>query len=176
MADRIWQRFMREQLKAASALTAESDIVEIHAERDGQSVPSRYLVRYNAPCLVCEAGGAVTRHDGYAVSIRFPVDYLRQVVPIQIVAWVLPASAFHPNLNHPFLCLGAIMPGTPLVDLVYRIYELASYMNFAPADGLNPAACQWARHHMAEFPITRRPMKRRKLDMVCDVVQSGGRP
>ena len=58
-----------------------------------------------------------------------------------------------------------ILPGTELCDILYTLYEMISYSNWAPHDGLNQEACQWARNHQDLFPLDRRPLKRRALDL-----------
>jgi hypothetical protein len=35
-------------------------------------------------------------------------------------------------------------------------------------DALNKAACAWAREHQDRFPVDRRPLRRRQLELTVD--------
>jgi len=55
------------------------------------------------------------------------------------------------------------VPGTPLVNLLFDIYEIITYhrVTMDEPHALNHAACAWARLHVREFPIDPRPLRRR---------------
>ena len=56
-----------------------------------------------------------------------------------------------------------MQPGTPLVDLIYQLYEIITYHNVEMRENnaLNLEACSWARSNLDRFPIDRRPLRRR---------------
>ena len=56
-------------------------------------------------------------------------------------------------------------PGTSLVEIIYQIFEILTYVKVNTKDPLNKDACSWAREHQSEFPIDRRPLKRRTLSL-----------
>jgi hypothetical protein len=60
-----------------------------------------------------------------------------------------------------------IEPGTPLVDILYACHEIWTWNLFATGDeGLNHAASQWSRQQeRSRFPIDRRPLKRRAVQL-----------
>ena len=102
----------------------------------------------------------------FHVGIWFPSEpsYCRHADAFHVLTWLYPQNIFHPNIRPPFLC-ARIRPATELCDLLYTLFEMITYSNWASHDGLNADACQWARNHQDRFPIDRRPLKRRVLDL-----------
>src|SRR5262249_25550534 len=125
--------------------------------------PDRYLVRLRCKGFVRGRDDTVHEADDFLAGIWFPSDYLRHVEPLQVVTWLEPAEVFHPNIRPPLVCLGPIAPGTPLVQLIYRLFDLVSYQMWAAHDALNAEAAQWTRNHPEFLPADRRPLKRRPL-------------
>jgi hypothetical protein len=113
--------------------------------------------------------GAVRESDRFEVGITFPPDYLRRIDPFEIVTWLGPRNVFHPNISDrgPFICVGRLAPGMPLVDLLYQVFEIITYqkVTMREDDALNADACAWARRHRDRLPIDRRPLKRRALEL-----------
>jgi hypothetical protein len=98
------------------------------------------------------------------VLLNFPSDYLRSASDAgRIVNLLAPVQLFHPNVKWPFICIGRVAPGTGLVELVYRLYEILTFQKMTPSehDALNHEACAWVRHHMALFPLSAAPLRRR---------------
>lgn len=155
--DPILKLFLEAQQRDALALADASDLLEVKA-LDLQ----HYLVTYRCHGLVREPDGAVREHDRFRLGIWLPESYLREVDPSQILTWFEPATVWHPNIRPPWICLGKIAPGTPLVDLLHRCFELISFENVTMRedDALNRPACAWARRHRELFPTDRRPIKR----------------
>jgi hypothetical protein len=116
----------------------------------------------------------VREAEGFHVGLFFGAEYLRTVNPFETVALLGPLNTYHPNVafGAPFICLGHIAPGTPLVDLLYRCYEVLSYQRLTPRedDALNKEACRWARANQQRFPVDRRPLKRRPLALEVERV------
>lgn len=169
-SDRIFSDFLRTQLEEGLALAQQSDIVDLIPLGDGERSPDRYIVRFHAKCLVRPSHGTVTESTRFDVGIWFPEHYLRQIDPLLIVTLLHPAHVWHPNVKTPAICLGHVVPGTSLVDLVFQSYEILTYQNWAAHDGLNPEACQWARNHQDRFPVDGRPLKRRALKIRTEPV------
>ena len=80
-----------------------------------------------------------------------------------------PPNVWHPNISdtQPAICVGRLVPGTGLVDLLYQCWEIITWnkKTIREDDALNRAACQWARHNLARLPVDTRPLKRRPLDL-----------
>jgi hypothetical protein len=110
----------------------------------------------------------VREHDRFAVGIRFPESYLRGTNLGEILTWLGPREVWHPNIRPPYVCVGRIDRGTPLVDLLHRCFELITFENVTMRedDALNPDACAWARRHRQRFPIDPRPIKWRSAQPV----------
>lgn len=74
---------------------------------------------------------------------------------------------WHPNIRAPFVCIGPVVPGTGLVDLVHRLFDVITFKNVTMREdnALNKEACLWARRHIDLFPVDRRPLKRRTLNL-----------
>jgi hypothetical protein len=109
----------------------------------------------------------VREAEAFHVGIYFSSDYLRTVNPFETLTLFEPLNTFHPNVafGAPFICVGHIVPGTSLVDLLYQVYEILTYQKLTPRedDALNKEACRWARANQGRFPIDPRPLKRRPL-------------
>jgi hypothetical protein len=161
--DAIVKLFLEAQQGEAMQLAVESDLLELIA-LDLQ----RYVATFKCRGLVRDAGGEVHEHDRSSVGIWLPEAYLHIVNPAEILTWLEPQEVWHPNIRPPFVCLGKIAPGTPLVDLLHRCFELISFENVTMRedDALNRPACAWARRNRERFPVDRRPIKRASAEAV----------
>jgi hypothetical protein len=67
----------------------------------------------------------------------------------------------------PLICVGHLAPGTNLTDLLFQIFEIVTFNKYMPREdnSLNRSACAWARQNQHRFPVDRRPMKRRRLNL-----------
>lgn len=158
--DAILQSFLEAQRVEAEALAAASDILTLACLE-----PQVWLAAFACRGVVRAADGSIGATDRFVVGYRFGDEFLRGVVPAQVVHLLEPANAFHPNVRAPAVCLGPIAPGTPFVELLYRTYDLLTYRNFTPRedDSFDAAACAWARRNPERFPTDPRPLKRRVM-------------
>ena len=163
--DPIFSAFLEQQRMEAAALTRDSDLVEITP--DLGFWPGRFHVRLHCKGLVQDGSGDIVEQDGFDVGVWFPSDYLRRANPFEVLVWLGPWNVFHPNISDtaPFVCIGRLTRGTPLVEIVYRLFDLVTWNNvtMVESDALNRAACAWARHNRHRFPVDRRPLKRRQI-------------
>jgi len=161
--DPIFTAFLAAQLAEGMALAAASDRLEL---LPGQGdPPDRYIARFRCTGMIRTRSGEIVEADDFQVGIWFPPNYLRgPVEPLEIVSLLWPTTVFHPNVRAPFICVGRLNPGAPLVDLLYQIYEILSYQRVNPREdnALDLKACIWARTERAlgRFPVDRRPLKR----------------
>ena len=162
MTDRVLAAFLERQRDDGMALAAASDLLDLLPL--GAEPPQRYLAGFSCKGLVQAEGGEIVEAEHFVVGIWFPDDYLRRVDPFTVITWLEPRRIFHPNISNvaPFMCLGHIVPGTPLVELVYRCFEVITYgrVTMREDDALNREACGWARRNQDRFPVDRRPLKR----------------
>lgn len=158
--DEIVNLFRKTQYDEGMQLAAESDLLELQSLDD-----RRYIAVFSCTGLVRDASGNVRKHDQFGVGIQFPDNYLRLANPGEILTWLGPKEIWHPNIRAPLICLGNIVPGTPLVDLLHRCFEVITFENVTMSenDALNAPACAWARRHRDLFPIDTLPIKRRRL-------------
>ena len=159
MQDPVLEAFLQGQYQAALALNASSDLVRLIAIDDA---PARttYVAEFACKTLVLSNGDVVSV-DRSAVGIRFPANYLRVFDTAQVFTWLGPREIWHPNIVSPSICVGNLVPGTPLLDLLYQLFDIITYSNVTvdERDALNRAACAWARANLDRFPVDRRPMK-----------------
>jgi hypothetical protein len=162
--NRIFDAFLSRQLRDGLSLAAASDLLELTPL--GPEPVQRYLARFAGTTLVRGDGSDVREAEGFAVGIVFAPGYLRGVHPAEVATWLAPANVFLPNVRPPFICLGRITPGMPLVELLYQIFEIGvgAKLTVREDDALDPLACAWARRHLDRFPIDRRPLKRGAFD------------
>ena len=163
--DKVMAAFLRTQEAEGLALAAASDLLELAPI--GASPAARYLARYACRCLVLTAAGVVEEADHFVVGIELPDHYLRRVEPMRVVSWLEPRNVFHPNISAvaPVICVGRLAPGTPLVDILYQVFEIGTYRKATVRedDALNRRACAWARRNQHRFPVDDRPLKRQPV-------------
>ena len=169
--DAVYTGFMKRQYAEAAALAGESDLLRIEPS---PVIPPHFVAEYRCKGLVRQPDGGIVETDRFQIGIWFPPDYLRRVDPFDILRFFGPRNVWHPNISDqaPFICIGRLAPGTPLVDILYQCFDIITYHKFNPRedDCLNKAACAWARENRHRFPIDRRPLKGRKLDLEADRV------
>ncbi len=169
--DKILSAFLTTQHEEGLALAAASDLLELFVASSGNP-PQRYLARFRCTGLLYTPDGHITPGNDFSVGLCFPDDYLRRVDPAQVVTWMGPRTVWHPNILLQFMCIGHLAPGTSLVDLLYQIFEIITYtkVTMREDDALNKEACAWARHHQDQFPVDKRPLKRRKIDLHVEAI------
>jgi hypothetical protein len=161
-SDLVRDGFLVRQYAAAAALAAESDVLQFAPLSPPPS--QQFIAEFRCTGALRGANGqVVVRKALFAVHVFFPDDYLRRVEPGNVVQWLAPLEVAHPNIRPPHVCLGHLVPGTELVDLLYQVYEMITYTKFTPRedDALNPEACKWARANLQRFPLDRAPLRRR---------------
>jgi hypothetical protein len=161
MIDPVFKNFLETQHREASALAAVSDILQLDTEP--ANPPQKYVARFKCRGLVRTVRGAIEEATQFDVGIWLPDNYLRAADAKQVVTLLRPWSIWHPNINGPFICPGHLTGGTALVDILFQVYEIITYQKWAAHDGMNPAACEWARNNQERFPVDRRPLKRKEV-------------
>jgi len=159
MRDRVFESFFEKQRNEAQALVAQSSLLSL--EHEPGLYPRRYMARFYCKTLVIQEG-EFSDHLGFAVGIDFPPDYLRVAPePGRLLGLLWPKEIWHPNVRYPFVCIGKVRSGTPLVEILFRVFEVLTYQRYTPneMDALNQEACAWARNQIARFPVDSRPLK-----------------
>jgi hypothetical protein len=166
MIDAILERFLEEQFATVSEFASSSDLMELSAVHGRP--PSRYLAHFFCKGLVLTSDGQIAECDHFEVGIHLHAQYLRKVIVPLTITILEPLNVWHPNINGPLICVGHLLPGTELVSLLYQVYEIITFHNVTmkESDALNAAACKWARQNQSMFPLDRRPLKRRRLEVV----------
>ena len=169
MEDRVYGAFLERQYHEGMALARASDFLSLIPVLGHP--PMAYIAEYTSKGYLRGSEGEVLEGNHFEVGIRLPPSYLRRVDPVETLTWIGPLNVFHANILPPMICIGQIAPGTPLVDLLYQLFEVIGGLKVTPReeDALNFAACQFARSHPERFPIERRPLKRPS-------VHAGSRP
>ena len=162
--DPVFSAFLRRQHEEGMALAAASDLLDLVAL---DTPPQHYVAHFSCRGLVRGPAGAIVEANSFGVGLFFQRDYLRRAEPFQVLTWLGPQQIFHPNISDrgPFICVGKLAPGTPLVDLLYQVFEIITFQKMTPRedDALNRDACAWARRNLERLPVDRRPLKRRVL-------------
>jgi ubiquitin-protein ligase len=173
-ADPIQQKFLRWNFEQGTQFAAQSDIVHLDPQPTLPGMPpDRYLAVFRCNGLIHD-GQSVRVGNQFAVGIAFPADYLVAPPNVVRILTLLTPNVWHPNvaMTAPVLCVGHITPGMTLVEHLYQLYEIFSWQKLATHDPLNPAAAQWARDpaNRARFPVDRRPLKRRAIEIKAGAV------
>ena len=173
MQDKIFEAFLRRQHEEAMELAQSSDLLELYPM--GGDPPNRYIAVFRCKGLVRAADGNAIEADHFEVGIWFPSDYLRRADPFQVLTWLGPFDVFHPNISDraPLICVGRLVPNTRLIDILYQCFDIITYnkVTMREDDALNREACVWARNNQHRFPIDRRPLKRRALDLRIEQIE-----
>jgi len=163
--DVVYERFLARQREEGMALAESSDLLDLHL---APAVPPHFFAEFHCRGLVRGIDGDIREATGFTVGIWLPPDYLRRADTFEMFRTCTP-GIFHPNVSAslPLVCIGRLAPGTPLVDILYQIYDMLTWQKFNSRedDALNKAACAWARHNLDRFPIDRRPLKRASLHL-----------
>ena len=153
--------FLNRQYEEGTRLAAASD--QLHLFPIGPIPPERYAVIFTCAGLVKSyRDGTIVEARHFEVGIWFPSDYLRRASMPQVLYWLGPSSIFHPNIHgaHGAICAGRLVPGTPLVDILYQVYEMVTWQKARLDHALNGEAAAWARSNRQRLPVDRRPLKR----------------
>lgn len=159
--DVIYERFLARQKEEGLALAAASDLLEL---RVLDAPPSIYLAQFHCKSFVrVETGQIRESEQNYEFAVRLESNYLRRAEAFEVLRVRTP-GIWHPNIrpDAPFICI-RLVPGTPLVDILYELYEILTYQTYNCRDPLNREAAAWARANQDRFPIDTRPLKRRPL-------------
>jgi hypothetical protein len=159
--DKVLQAFLARQLEQGLALAAQSDVLKVTPI--GGMPPQHFLAEFHCRGAArMRSGEIVVSRRRHVVGVFFPDDYLRRAEVPQVLTWLAPANIASPHIAPPFICTGRINPGTPLVDLLYQIYEIIIFFRVRPRedDALSKWVCSWTRAHLADFPLDRTPLKR----------------
>jgi len=168
--DRVVENFLKRQLQVARQFTAASGIVKIaHVPMPGENpaLPQHYVAEFACRGLVKQPDGSVTEADRFVVGIYFPDSYLRSANTFETLTWIGPLNVYHPNILPPLICVGErfMRPGTGLEAIIYQVHSVITYVRWSSHAGLNEEACQWARNNQNRFPVDRRPLKTRALNV-----------
>jgi hypothetical protein len=173
LKDLIFASFLEAQEEQARELARSSDVLSL--EPLGPKPFRHFLAELRCRGLV-EHGTEVEEADQFRVRISFPPHYLRRAEVAEVVRLVSPIETFHPNVIFPFICLGRLKPGTPLVDIILQCHEIFTYqkLTMREDDALNRAACAWARRNQHRFPIDHAPLRRRAIELRVHEIRSEG--
>jgi hypothetical protein len=171
MLDTIFALFLEHQLSEAMLLARESDLLAIDPV-----TPQHIAVQLRCKGLVKNRSNAIVMANCFTIGIYIPSDFLRRANPYEVVTWLGPMDVFHPNIRPPAICIGHLTPGTPVTDIIYRVFQIITFqkVTMREDDALNFEACAWARQNRRLLPVDARPLKRRALDLEVEVLDNGG--
>lgn len=170
--DRVFTAFCEGQLRIAQALDAASDVLILRAL--GEEAPvTRYIARFEMPCLAGGNGNGLRHAPHSTIGICFPPYHLSRFDIARVATWLEPRDAFHPNIKWPFICLGHMPPGTGIEEIVYQIHEVIAWqrVTMTELDALNHDACAWARSNRDRHPLDVPPLKRRSLEYALEPIR-----
>ncbi|MGD0788042.1 MAG: hypothetical protein ABR898_08645 [Terracidiphilus sp.] len=163
--DPVYERFMQRQLQEGMELARSSDLLRLHLS---PMTPPHFVAEFLCNGLIRDGAGEINQASDFRVGIWFPPDYLRRADPFEMLRLFTP-GVWHPNVSRelPLICIGRLTPGTTLVDILYQLFDILTFQKYNPRenDSLNKTACAWARENAQKFPIDRRPLKRRPLNL-----------
>lgn len=176
--DPIMQGFLQTQREEGLALAADSDTLKLQPIYQNADPPQHYIARFMHCGLLRNAAGDVTRAECCDFGISLGDDYLQQVSTFEVITVLQPATLFHSNVRYPYVCLGHrfLRPGTPLVEILCRLYTLASYRLWTTNDALDGDAAEWIRNHQDRIPLACPPLKRRQIELTIHVTKTERHP
>ena len=160
MSHGVFEAFLAQQYVDGMRLAESSDLLFLTPVSG--SPPDRYVADFRCIGLVKDDTG-VHRADRFLVQIAFPETYMDEVDPASVLTLLAPGNVHHPNINGPWICPGHLHPGTPLVDVLWHLFEIITFHRVTTDEfnALNPEACAWARDHKDLLPLDPRPLRRR---------------
>ncbi len=176
MTDKIFRSFLERQREEALALAAKSDILRLFPGPGAP--PQQYIAEFHCKGVVQNRDGSIGEGGLFVVGIFLPNDYLRRASTFEVLTWLGPANAFHPNIHGPrrAICIGRLDPGSSLVSVCFQVFEVIVYhqYNTRENDSLNRAACSWARNNRSRFPTDGRPLQRPEPSVQPHAISAGG--
>ena len=173
----VLQNFLTRQFEEGMKLVSETDLLHLLPLPDGPFPPRRYIARFRCKGLVHNSDHSIVENDCFDVGVNFFDDYLRAADPYRVLTWLYPTNVWHPNIlgQARVICVGRMAPGTPLVDLLYQVFDIITYrkVTMREDDALNRDCCPWARQNVHRFPIDNRPIKRRPVELSITLVNGG---
>lgn len=172
--DPVFHNFLTSVWREAKNLQARSDVLTITPLPP--LPPSTFLAEFELPYLQRLRDGLIGVAPGpISAVLRFPENYLRSADPLLSarVVSVLTDDLVHPNVYGPVVCLGsAFAPGTPLVPLLWELWEIFTYQNLTldERNALDPEACRLLRAHPGLLAqLTIKPFLRRQTSARVEV-------
>ncbi len=159
MTNAIVRSWRASQVEDAANLAEGSDLVRLQPLAGDP--PFRYAVEFGCTGLVRE-GSQIVEANRFGLVVSFPPEHLRRAHESwELLGWLGPLNVWHPNIRQRLICIGAIAPGTGLVDILYRVFELITYQKFCAVESnaLNADACVWTRANRHRLPVDARPLK-----------------
>ena len=161
--EQIFRSWVETNVRAGLELAEASDLLSL--------VPvgaTRLIAHFEGPCLTRGAAGAVDVAHGFDVGIRLPRGFLADPhahESSQLVCYLGPHdNVFHPNIRGHAICMNVGGPTHLLPRLLHAIWDLFLGVH-SSADPLDPDAAAWYREHPERFPLSRTPLKRRRLEI-----------
>ena len=169
MTDKVLVAFLERQRDEGVALATASDRLDLTPLGPGPC--QRYLADFHCTGLVRADDGDVVPADRFLFGIvSAPVPARSRPVPR------LRLDRAAPRLSSQRVSAlrlrRASAPGTPLVDLLYRCFEIITWnrVTMREDDALDRDACAWARRNQHRFPLDRRPLKRQRIELGVEAV------
>ena len=159
--DKIFENWFEVAMGDVERLASESDRLDV-TRLSG----NRLLAHFSCKGFVLGEGGRVEECDRAVIGFHIADDYLRRSRDsMEVLSWLAPHNAFHPNIRENACCIGKVAAGTSLVELLQRTYAVITWQEVMPDEfnALNPAACAFARNHPERVPVDARPLKNRPL-------------
>jgi hypothetical protein len=156
MTDRIRADWLDEQFHEAMSFAQRSPVLSL-APIEG-APPYKYIAEFRCKGLA-SVGKRIVVVDRHLVGILLPEQYVRASCdPGQVLTWLEPTTAWHPNIRAPFACVGHMPPGMPLLALLHQLYQMITWQRFTAEEikALNRDACSWARSNLDRFPVDER--------------------
>lgn len=152
MRGKVFKRFLESNQKAALALSAVSEVLNVVPMPPFPAMT--YLAEFRVRHLRRMDSGRVEVADGPVVAkLQFPADYLCSTdpqLPMKVVSILSPPNFVHPNVAFGSVCLGyRFAPGTRLELLLRELYEIVSYQNYTldESNAMDAEACRLLRAH-----------------------------
>jgi len=153
MTDSVRASFLAAQYEESMAFAQQSSVLSLAPI--GGTPPARYIAKFDCDGLV-DTDDGIAVCERHLVGISFPEHYQSvSCDPGEVLTWLEPRSAFHPNIRAPFCCVGHIPPGMTLLSLLHQLYTMITWQRFTPCEdkAMNRAACSWARKHLDRLPV-----------------------
>jgi len=130
-SDAIYQRFMERQRVEGLALAESSDILSLFIP---PMSPPHFVAEFSCKGLIRDSAGEIKEANRFRLACGSQRITCAVQIRLRWCACLLQVYGIQMLVRISFDMHGRITPGTPLVDILFQIYDILTYHKFNPRE------------------------------------------